>query len=232
MPQNRYFVPSHLQNGSSIVVKDDEFHYLKNVMRTRLGETVEVINGQGYLAECELTKLLDKEAHLLVLETSHQEKRPYSIHLALGFLKPAHLEYAVEKCCEVGVDAFFLFPAARSEKKSVSDQYLKRLHTILLSSTKQCGRLYLPSLQVCQNIQASLQGKCFFGDLEAKRSIAEVTPNATMTIVIGPESGFTEDERNLMLKAGCEGVRLHPNTLRAETAAVVGSTLLGVVCAS
>ncbi len=226
MPQNRYYSSGNLQKGSTVILKNDEHHYLKNVMRTRVGESVEVINGEGALAECELVKLLDKEAHLLVTTLHQEEKSPFTLTLALAILKPAHLEYAVEKCCEIGVSKFLIFPGARSEKKSLSEQYLKRLHTIILSSTKQCGRLYLPSLEVGE---LKLEGKVLFGDLEATIPIADVDKKSNITLVIGPESGFTEHERQLLLQNGAQGVHLNRNTLRAETAAVVGAALL---CAS
>ncbi len=115
MPQNRYFCPDITQHAT---LKDDEFHYLKNVMRCRVGDTVELINGKGTLAKAQISKLFEKEAHLTVLEQEEHEKPLKKITLALAILKPSHLEYALEKCCELGVDRFVLFTASRSEKKS------------------------------------------------------------------------------------------------------------------
>ncbi|MBS0637058.1 MAG: 16S rRNA (uracil(1498)-N(3))-methyltransferase [Verrucomicrobia bacterium] len=217
MPQNRYYAPS-LHN--TVVLKDDELHYMRSVMRLRVGETCEVIDGNGSLATCELVKFADKEALLKVVEVVKEEKEPHTITLAIAILKPSHLEYAIEKCCEVGATNFLLFPARRSEKKGLSEQYLKRLHTIILSATKQCGRLYLPKLEVKEKLHQCLEGLVLFGDLEATTPLTKQHQN--VTLVIGPEAGFSPEERALLLEKGAKGVRFHRNTLRAETAAVVG----------
>lgn len=229
MPQNRYFYQGTLQPGLDVILKDDEFHYLSHVMRTRLGETVELINGQGSLAIAEVSKILGKEAHLAVSEVETQEKEAVTLNLALAFLKPAHLEYAIEKGCEVGVSNFILFPGARSEKKAVSEQYLKRLHTIILSATKQCGRLYLPTLEVQETMKTCLKGLVLFGDLESQVHITKQPLEPLVTLVIGTEAGFTQQERQLLLDMGAKGVLLHKNTLRAETAAVIGAALINSI---
>ncbi|MCE5295002.1 MAG: 16S rRNA (uracil(1498)-N(3))-methyltransferase [Chlamydiales bacterium] len=226
MPQNRYYYEGVLQEGSDIALKDDEFHYLKSVMRTRVGESIEVINGQGSLAQGEVIGIFNKEAHITLSEVKTHNKPQPIVKLALAFLKPSHLEYAIEKGCEIGVDAFILFNATKSEKKAVSDQYLKRLHSIILSSTKQCGRLFLPTLEIKDKLKECLDGFVVFGDLESTTHIKDQAVESQVTLVVGPESGFTDQERTLLLEYGAKGVRLHPNTLRAETAAVVACALL------
>jgi len=226
MPENRYFVERTLQHGDSVIIKNDELHYLKNVMRRRVGDSVELINGNGMLATADVMKLFDKEAHLTVKEANSVQKEATHLNLLLAFLKPAHLEYAIEKCSEVGVSAFTLFAASRSEKKAVSEQYLKRLETIILSSTRQCGRLFTPTLKIVEKMEEGLEGEILFGDLATTTPITDIALAPVVTLAIGPESGFTEEERQLLLAKGAKGVRFSKNTLRAETAAVCGSLLL------
>ncbi len=226
MPENRYYIPRSLQHGDTITVKNDEFHYLRNVMRKRIGDSVELINGMGILAVATVEKMLDKEAHLLVVEAEKKDSEVIELNLLLAILKPSHLEYAIEKGCEVGVSSFTLFGAKHSEKKALSDQYMKRLETIILSSTRQCGRLYMPTLHVVNKMEEGLKGLILFGDLEAKSPIQDIPLTSPVTLVIGPEAGFTKEEREILLAKGAKGVRLSKNTLRAETAAVCGSMLI------
>ncbi len=226
MPQNRYYFSGALVKGHDIFLKDDEFHYLRNVMRSKVGQEVEIINGKGSLALAAVSKLQEKEAILSITSVTTEEQKPLTCNLALAFLKPAHFEYAIEKACEVGVSNFFLFPGDRSEKKAVSDQYLKRLHTIILSSTKQCGRLFLPEIQVKKALKECLAGLVLFGDLESTTPLQKFPLEPIVTLVIGPESGLSDQEGKILFDAGAKGVRLHSNTLRAETAAVVGITLI------
>lgn len=226
MPQNRYYFPGALTPGSQLTLKDDEFHYLKNVMRSGVGQMVEVINGNGFLASCEISKMTRDEAHLIATTAHFEEPPSRSVHLAVAILKPSHLEYAIEKACELGAASFMVYPASRSEKKALSEQYLKRLYTIILSSTKQCGRLYLPQL-ICKNkLDDALEGEVVFGDLESAQSLAQHTLGQNLTLVVGPESGFTPQEREKLLQKGAKGILLHKNTLRAETACAVGIALL------
>lgn len=227
MPQNRYYSPQNLQIGSDVILKDDELHYLRSVMRTRVGEEIELINGKGALAHGILKSLSDKEARVEVTHASEVQAPPYSLTLALAFLKPAHFEYAIEKATEVGVTGFLLFPGQLSEKKAISEQYLKRLQTICLSSTKQCGRLFLPQIFVKEKLVDCLTGQgLIFGDLESKQELSTLALTKSTTLIVGPESGFSQAERKLLLERGAKGILLHPNTLRAETAAVIGSALL------
>jgi 16S rRNA (uracil1498-N3)-methyltransferase len=226
MPQNRYYYQGLLQPGHDIFLKDDEFHYLRSVMRTRAGEKVDVINGKGLLATAEVSKISEKDAILSITSVEDLQVEPRKLQLALGFLKPAHLEYAVEKACEVGVTGFLLFAANRSEKKAVSDQYLKRLQTIILSATKQCGRLFLPELHIKDSLKDCLEGQVLFGDLASTTHITDLPLSDTVTLVIGPESGLSSSELKLLIDNNAQGVLLHKNTLRAETAAALGIALL------
>jgi 16S rRNA (uracil1498-N3)-methyltransferase len=124
----------------------------------------------------------------------------------------------------VGVSSFKLYPASRSEKKALSEQNLKRLQTIILSSVKQCGRLYLPKIELKESLKACLEGQVLFGDLESSNPQIPIEKN--ITLVIGPEGGFTPQERSLLVDYGAKGILLSRNTLRAETAAVVGAALV------
>lgn len=227
MPQNRYYSPQPFATCSEVLLKNDELHYLRSVMRTRVGEEIELINGKGGLAHGVVKTLTDKEAKVALTDVTVEAPFAFSLTLALAFLKPAHFEYAVEKATEVGVSRFLLFPGQLSEKRAISEQYLKRLETITLSATKQCGRLFLPEIVVKEKLVDCLQGEgLIFGDLESSEPLSTLTPTQSTTLVIGPESGFTEAERKLLIEKGAKGRLLHPNTLRAETAAIVGTARL------
>jgi 16S rRNA (uracil1498-N3)-methyltransferase len=195
-------------------------------MRQRVNEEIECINGQGELATATIQQLGDKQATIQLTSVTRNSPHPFSITLALAYLKPSHFEYALEKATELGVDRFLLFNADRSEKKAISDNYLQRLNTIVLSATKQCGRLFLPRIEVKGTLKACLEGNIFFGDLESTKRLSEQTLPNHITFVVGPEAGFSEKERTLLLQHKATGCLLHPNTLRAETAAVLGPALL------
>lgn len=223
MPQNRYFSPVSMKDGDHLFLRDEEHHYLRQVMRQRVGETIDLINGKGTLASGKIVSIEKNETEVALISVIEQTPPAFSLRLVLGFLKPSHFEYACEKATELGVTSFCFFPAKLSEKREISEQYLKRLQNITLSATKQCGRLFLPSIVVKERLQECLDDSLMlFGDLEASIPIKSLELSSSISLVIGPESGFSDQERMLLLQKGAKGVLLHQNTLRAETAAAMG----------
>lgn len=223
MPQNRYFLPTPLKDGDHLFLRDEEHHYLRQVMRQRVGETIDLINGKGALASGKIVSIEKNETEVALLSVTQSLPPPFSLRLVLGFLKPSHFEYACEKATELGVGSFCFFPAKLSEKREISEQYLKRLQNITLSATKQCGRLFLPSIVVKERLKDCLDDSLtLFGDLESGLPLKSLELSPNVSLVIGPESGFSEQERALLLQHGAKGVLLHQNTLRAETAAAMG----------
>jgi 16S rRNA (uracil1498-N3)-methyltransferase len=226
MPHNRYFIPAALDQGGTLSVDDAEFHHMTRVMRQEEGDEVELINGQGFLARATIEEIRKKEALLTIQECFQETKKNGSFTLALALLRPSHLEVAVEKVVELGVDNILLFPAKRSEKKELSDSQKNRLQQIIISATKQCGRLFMPELTYttfthCLETQAI---NCF-GDLgDQAISVREVLlKGKNLQMMIGPEAGFTGDEIDLMRKKGAVGITLNRNILRAETAAIAAA---------
>ena len=138
------------------------------------------------------------------------------VALAIPILKPANLELAIEKSTELGASAFYIYAADHSEKKSLSENHLRRLRLITISALKQCGRLDLPPLSIYPTLQdlPLIPGTCY-GDLEASAPPSPSTP----LFISGPERGFSDVEI-AYLREKAEGISLGPNTLRAETAPI------------
>lgn len=237
MPAERYFHSGFLEENQRIHLKDQEHHHLVNVMRTRLGEEIEVVNGNGQLAKAVLETIEKKSSSLLV--ESVETASPPSQHLILaqGIPKINRLELIVEKGTELGMTEIWLFPAMRSEKKDFSENQMERLHTLMVSAMKQCGRLFLPTVVVMPPLKQwkdlSIQ-PIFFGDVdpEAQTFLSlwnQLKPSQGAIFCIGPESGFTEEEVGVLRKLNAHGVKLHPNILRTETAAIASLTLLSHV---
>jgi len=124
------------------------------------------------------------------------------------------------------VTEFWLFPGKLSERKSPSESQLKRLHQVTISALKQCGRLWLPKIVEMEGL---LRWKppsfpLYFGDLNPSAPCLSslLSPAPIIGFCVGPEKGFDPGEvEQLKLIGGC-GVKLNPNILRAETAAIVG----------
>jgi 16S rRNA (uracil1498-N3)-methyltransferase len=220
MPADRFFVAAPLENN--LILEGEEFHHLAKVMRVRIGETIEIVNGQGELSEAELISLNEKNCELKIL--SHKKVPPpeQSLILALALTRPASLEWTLEKATELGATEIWLFPGERSEKKELSKSQIHRLETILINALKQCGRLYLPKIVLKPPLEQWQipSGSLFFGDFSTTAPLKGPF-DKTVTFFIGPEKGFSPAETLFLReKLKAHPISLHENILRAETAAI------------
>lgn len=229
MPYNRFFTDAVISIGHKTHLQGDEFHHLVHVIRGRVGDEIELINGNGVLAQAKIVSIAKDSAILEVLDVEEENPPSHHLTLALGMLKTSHLEIAIEKACELGIDEIWLFQSERSEKKSLSMNGMKRLSHILLAATKQSGRLFLPKLRIKKDLaDCLLESKnSYYGTFEDTVSLEkisqEIATKKNITLFIGPESGFSKKEHEALKKAGSIPFSLNPNTLRAETAAIVAT---------
>lgn len=228
MPEKRFFWGHGLEK--EVMIVGQEFHHLKNVMRCKVGEKVEVVNGQGQLASASI-KTITKDAALLDIDYVHQEEASIVNHtLAQAFLRPSKIEWIIEKGTELGIDTFCLFPGERSEVREYSSNQKERFHTILISALKQSGRLFLPRVlyqEALTSWQKIPNQNIFYGAPDAVLPFSP-TKNTNTCFYVGPEKGFTDNEKKALLKRNATPVALAPNILRAETAAVAAAASLGI----
>lgn len=223
MPTHRFY----LKNITD-TLDGQEFHHLKNVMRARAGDLIEIVNGKGTLIQARLIDIGKNAAYFEIVKKTEEPPPSTSLILAQALTRPALLDWIIEKGTELGATEFWLFPGEQSEKKELTPHQLERLHTLIISALKQCGRLYLPTLHIKPPLSRWQKpaGTVLYGSLAPTAQPIKKFPSP-VTIVIGPEKGLTHDEQTtLETKLGALGVTLHPNTLRAETAALCALSLL------
>jgi 16S rRNA (uracil1498-N3)-methyltransferase len=228
MPAERFYLDAELEG--TLALEGSEFHHLAHVMRTRVGDTVELVNGRGTLASAEVTAISKHAATLTVLSASVSSVPPPKIILGLPLMRPSKLELVLEKCTELGADAFWLYPADHSEKDDLSSNQLERLIHIVVSAMKQCGRLDLPPVQLFPRLEALLGSDALYLFGDTRPAAEKVGPREEKVVfVTGPEKGFSEKEHKLLDQKGM-GVKLHRNILRAETAPIAATCLLYSPC--
>jgi 16S rRNA (uracil1498-N3)-methyltransferase len=225
MPGGRFFHPSSLNRGEEVLLHDEEMKHLI-VLRPALEDHVEIVNGKGVLADAVIYHLTRHEARLKIVKL-HKEPPPcFRLILAQALPKMPKLDFIVEKGTELGMTDLFLFPGALSEKKALTENERQRIHSLMVSSMKQCGRLYLPIVEFYPHLVAWPKSHypAFFGDLSPTAPPFEAawrnhSPSTGVFLAIGPEKGFSYDEVKRLKELSFQGVRLHPNVLRTETAA-------------
>jgi len=229
MPAHRYFLDSPLTEETAALT-GDEFHHVKNVMRARPGDTIEIVNGKGLLAHARLLEIKNASALFEITQRIHQPPPATSIILAQALTRPALLDWIVEKGTELGATHFWLFPGDQSEKKELTPHQLERLRALITSALKQCGRLYLPTLELKPLLSKweKPSGTVLYGSLSPNAKPLTRDYPSPIIMVIGPEKGFSDHEHLILKKLQAVPVTLHPNTLRAETAALCALSQLSL----
>jgi len=220
MPAHRFFLDDPLTHKTA-TLEGEEFHHLKNVMRARPGDLIEIVNGKGSLAQALLSEIKDGSATFEITQKIDQPPPSKIIILAQAFLRPALLDWTIEKGTELGATHFWLLPGDQSEKKDLTPHQQARLHTLIISALKQCGRLYLPTLELKPPLSKweKPAGTLLFGSLAPEAKPLQTNYPSPIIIVIGPEKGFSSQEHSILETKLCAiPVTLHPNILRAETA--------------
>jgi len=138
MAENRFFVDSPLIAGSVVRLDARESHHLR-VMRSP--EKVELINGQGFLAQAHPVR---DGLEILSVEKGVETHR---VVLCQALPRMNRLDMIVEKGTEIGMRELWLFPGERSERETLSNHQRERVQHLMQAALKQCGRLYLPTIR-------------------------------------------------------------------------------------
>jgi len=233
MPNDRFFSSEDLKQDHSICIKDQELHHMQHVMRVKENELIEVINGKGQLATGRVKKFHKHTAEVVIDQVINKPRPEYELILAQGIPRLSRLETIIEKATELGATEIWLFPSLQTEKKEITPSQSQRMHQILISSIKQCGRLYLPEIKIKPPLSAwnPLNIPCLFGDTQhAPPSILSLLIEKkinTILWLVGPEKGLTQQETDILThKLHFQGATLNNNILRTDTAAIAGLSII------
>ena len=194
---------------------DGERHHLERVLRLREGEAVTASDGRGSWRPCEWRGGLVASGPVVV------EERPApEITVAFALTKGEKPEVAVQKLTEVGVDRIVPFVAGRSVVRwdgAKAARQSERFRKVAREAAMQSRRVHLPLVADVATFAevAALPGACLADADGAPPSLERPT------VLVGPEGGWSDDER----AAGLPSVGLGPHVLRAETAAIVAGAI-------
>ena len=228
----RLYMSASLEPRADITPTDDQQHYLLRVLRLKAGDAVLVFNG----ADGEfLARVVAAGAKRITLKLESQQRppeKPVDLTLAFAPLRRHRLESMLEKACELGVARLCPVITEFTQNPRLN---LPRLTAITREASEQSARVSVPVLEnarVFAEFIADAEGviwcdEALAGDAPAHffTRMAQL-PQLPTTILIGPEGGFSDSERRLLLaKEGVYGVSLGGGVLRADTAAVVALAL-------
>mgnify|MGYP002777075879 CR=1 FL=1 len=219
----RLFVADALAAGASITLDQPQSHYLGSVMRRQPGDMVRLFNGRDGEWAARVASVAKKAVALVAERQSAPQEAVPDLWLCAAPLKKGRIDWLVEKACELGVARLQLVTTQRTV---VDKPNLDRLAAHMVEAAEQCGRTAVPELAAPVMLERLLR------DWPASRALifADETGAAPMTaglapapaaILIGPEGGFTAEERAaIRAHPAAVSISLGPRTLRADTAAL------------
>jgi 16S rRNA (uracil1498-N3)-methyltransferase len=211
--------------GQRVSLDEDEVHHLR-VRRPRDQETVEILDGAGLRGTGRL--LQDGKQWMVEIQSAEREERPAELTLAVAAGDRERFSWMVEKAVELGVTDIIPLETARTAGVAtrLKDAHVPRLRRSILEAIKQCGATWAPLIEdplpLEEFIGRSRSGTRWLGD-PAGEPAPPLVDQHPLTVVIGPEGGLTDDERQTLLAAGYRPVALGRHTLRFETAALAAA---------
>lgn len=228
MRVSRLYVDLPLASNEQVELDDNSGHYVRTVLRLKKDDGIILFNGKGGEYVGVLSEVSRKSVLVAVKSWSDRSvESPLHITLGLGISRGDRMDWSVQKAVELGAHQITPIITERcvvqfkGEKKS---QRLQHWQKIAQHAVEQSGRTVLPELteiEAIQNWVSNQSGLKIFLDPYAGQTLAGLKPDdMQVTLLTGPEGGFTDQERNIAKAAGFILVRLGSRILRTETAAI------------
>lgn len=216
--------------GEVLALDPTQSHHLSSVLRAVTGDSIELVDGYGEIAIATVQSIIGGIVEVAIHGKTQVSNSGRSvIHVAFGLTKSASVDFILRRCTEVGVSGFQPLNTAHSQR--YSDWNSKRWEKIIIEVSKQCQQARFPTVNKPMDWRAFLANVTNEDQLvvcdeaERKHSAQTLVGNKTW-LLIGPEGGWSDSERADLASRKTLSMGLGRNRLRAETACLVGLTLL------
>ena len=230
----RFYVDMPLAVGE-VSLPDDAAHHAARVLRLLKGDAIVLFNGEGGEYHGDITHI-DKHAVTIRLERFNDADResPLDVTLVQAITSGERMDYAIQKAVELGVSRIVPVTTERTSIKLKPERASKRLEhwqKVVHSACEQCGRNRIPQVIAVTGLSEYLSAHdgdvmWMLHPLNAQPVSQQPKPAGGLTIVIGPEGGFSEAELLVAQHHKCTAISLGPRILRMETA---GPAVLAVL---
>ena len=228
MRVSRLFTPVHLAAGKHIELDDDNGHYVRTVLRLKKDDEIILFNGAGGEYLCTVAEVSRKTVLIHINKWLERNvESPLLVTLGLGISRGDRMDLSVQKAVELGVNHITPLLTERCVVQFKGEKKPQRwLHwqKIVQHAAEQSGRTTVPELTEIEHLQLWVnkqQGLKVFLDPYAESTLADLNPqDMHVTLLTGPEGGFSGQERDIAKAAGFIPVRLGSRILRTETASL------------
>ncbi len=236
---HRFFIPPEIVAQPSPEITGSDANHIRRVIRLRPGDEIELFDGTGKIYTAQIVALASKKVLVSIIkEWSAKTESSLELAVAQALLKEKKMDRLVRQLTELGISRWVPFASQRTIPTPNPDAWQYESHVgrrSPASLSNNAGEAIMPQVDGLMSFQEILEmGACFdmaviFWENEKKcleKAFLDVQKSPSLLAVFGPEGGFTEQEISMARAAGFITASLGPRILRAETAAIAGSTLL------
>lgn len=206
------------------ITESHKLHHLLNVLKIEVGDKLRIFNADNGEWIGDVVEIKNKRyIKIAGLKKIRDAEKKSGICIAFAPIKQERLKFLLEKCTEIGADMFIPVITNRS---IVRDMNLHKLASYVESASEQSERITVPRISEMCSLENFLgaykeDAIMFCNESEESKPISAMPRRAHTVILIGPEGGFTDKERSLLMsRPNVNSVFLTKNILRSETAAI------------
>ena len=228
----RLYFPDKIQSDLSSHLTNEQTHYVKDVMRLKIGDKLSIFNTLGEW-NAAIESYETNGAKIKIMEKVRDKNNEKNIWLAFSPIKQNPLNFVIQKGTELGVQKFI---PILSERTVVREINIERIKKIIVEASEQSNRISIPEInkpELLKNFlsQFPKNGSLIFCDINSNenslKNILEKNIEGPACILIGPEGDFSENERKMIIDLNqTHSISLAKNILKAETAALSAITIV------
>ena len=228
----RLYFPEKIQSDLSSHLPMEQTHYVKDVMRLKIGDKLSIFNSLGeWVAVIESYE--KNGAKIKIMEKVRDKDNEKNIWLAFSPIKQNPLNFVIQKGTELGVQRFIPILSERTVVREINTERIKK---IIVEASEQSNRISVPEINKPESLKNFLstfskKGCLIFCDINSNqknlKNILEKKINGPACILIGPEGDFSENEKKTIIDLNqTYSISLAKNILKAETAALSAITIV------
>ena len=229
----RYFVQD--KENEYLILKKEDLHHIKNVMRNKIGDNIEAIYKEE-LYICEIESL-DKEKVKIISKKNDNNELNIDVTIAIALVKEQKMDIILQKLTELGINKIIPLKMDRSIVKLDKEKFVKkqkRWITICKEAAEQSKRNRIPLIENIKSIselkEEKYDMKFICSTLEKKNMISnylkEDIKGKKIIFVIGPEGGITKEEEEKLQELNFIPISLGNRIMRVETATIYIASII------
>lgn len=228
----RFYAPKESFSDAKITLSLEETRHLRDVLRLRACDKMQVFDGEGNEFLCEIEAISKKETILKIIEkiVPSASESNLALTLAVALLKGEKFDLVIQKAVELGVKKFVPLITKRCDVKlKDAEKKLERWRKIALEACKQSGRATLMQIETPFNFEEFIKisdgEKILFSERNGE-SFSAIKSAEKITAFVGSEGGWEHSEIEFAKSSGVQIITFGGRILRAETAVIAISAIL------